>query len=245
MAIDLNDKTSNGNNLTNSGAAEYTADTPFAASTIAVDFEASESDYMSAGTSATLQPTDSFVIEFNIKPESTPASYANVVQSYSENTNHAGIIIGQLSTNKIQFISGRNTGNVEGSDFKNLTSTGTVPVGSWSHVACKWDNVEMEIVINGVSDSTVEWPNTPGYAATSYFRIGIRNVNGTQDFPFDGPIDDVRVWGTTRTNTEIANNRAVELIGNEVGLNAYWPFEALTPAATGGYMTTNTGYWGA
>lgn len=74
MAIDLNDKTANGNNLTNNSGAEITASLPFAASTIAVDLESSTPAYMTAADSASLSLTGDLSLETWVKFESTPAS---------------------------------------------------------------------------------------------------------------------------------------------------------------------------
>jgi hypothetical protein len=39
---------------------------------------------------------------------------------------------------------------------------------------------------------------------------------------FAGLIDDIRIWNTVRTQSEIANNKESELRGTESGLLAYW-----------------------
>jgi len=242
MALDLNDKTSNGNNLTNSGATEATTNLPFAQSTSAAIFTASGSNFMSAVDAASLKPSANFTIEFWVKPASTPASYANIFQSYSENTNQAGIIVGLLSSNKIQFISGRNTGNVEGTDFKNLTSVNTITNdnSTWTHIACVYDSTNMYIYFNGTLDTSVAWANNPGYAATNYVRIGCRNITGTNDFFWDGVIDDVRLWNTDRTQTQISNNKDIELTGSETNLQAYWPYESTLGTTTSTSTSSST-----
>lgn len=45
---------------------------------------------------------------------------------------------------------------------------------------------------------------------------------GTSDF-LDAKIDDFRIWNVARSESEIANNKDVELTGRESGLIAYWP----------------------
>ena len=55
---------------------------------------------------------------------------------------------------------------------------------------------------------------------------------------FKGKIDEVRIWNTTRTQTEISNNMQGELTGNEAGLIAYYKMtdafgETLTDNAAG------------
>jgi hypothetical protein len=42
---------------------------------------------------------------------------------------------------------------------------------------------------------------------------------------FNGTMEDIRIWETTRSSTEILNNYQVCLIGNETGLLANWRFD--------------------
>ncbi|EDN70577.1 conserved hypothetical protein [Beggiatoa sp. PS] len=44
---------------------------------------------------------------------------------------------------------------------------------------------------------------------------------------FEGQIDEVRIWNTARTQAEIQANMNITLQGNESGLVAYYPFDAL------------------
>ena len=43
-------------------------------------------------------------------------------------------------------------------------------------------------------------------------------------FPFDGDIDEVRIWNVARTSTEIQSNMNNELLGSETGLIGYFNF---------------------
>ena len=47
---------------------------------------------------------------------------------------------------------------------------------------------------------------------------------GAADY-FNGTIDEVRVWGSARSQVQIQTNRFIRLTGNESGLNAYWQFD--------------------
>src|SRR3990167_8668790 len=75
MALDLNDKTANGNTLTNNGGVtEVTANLPFAQSTSAADLEASSSQSFSAADSASLSITGDLTFEIWANPESLPGA---------------------------------------------------------------------------------------------------------------------------------------------------------------------------
>ncbi|MGV2388023.1 MAG UNVERIFIED_CONTAM: hypothetical protein LVR29_05990 [Microcystis novacekii LVE1205-3] len=59
-------------------------------------------------------------------------------------------------------------------------------------------------------------------------RIGniLNSTHGNKGV-FDGIIDDVRIWNTARTQSEIQANFNRELTGNESGLVGYWNFNSI------------------
>lgn len=50
-----------------------------------------------------------------------------------------------------------------------------------------------------------------------------RSGAGGADSQWKGRYDDLRIWSDIRSQSEIETTAFVELIGNEPGLNAYWP----------------------
>jgi hypothetical protein len=68
--------------------------------------------------------------------------------------------------------------------------------------------------------------------------------------PFDGGIDEVRIWNIGRSAIEIQNNMNIELEGNEYGLVSYYNFNQGTPCANNisvytlidGTFSNNTGF---
>jgi hypothetical protein len=87
--------------------------------------------------------------------------------------------------------SGKNTGTVNGTDFKTITSTGTVNDGSWHFVVLTWDGSKLHCYIDGSEDgSGVTWANAPAYQATNYVRIACTDNSGTEAGFFNGSIDD-------------------------------------------------------
>src|SRR4051794_4351304 len=90
MALDLNDKTSNGNNLTNNGAAEYTADLPFVQSSKAAELTSSESDYLSAPDSASLSIIGDVALESWVKLKSLPVT-SNLMTFISKHDEEGGV----------------------------------------------------------------------------------------------------------------------------------------------------------
>ena len=72
MALDLNDKTSNGNNLTNSGATEETTSLPFAQSTSAAILATTQ--YLTANDSVSLSITGTMTVEFWVMVTTAPGT---------------------------------------------------------------------------------------------------------------------------------------------------------------------------
>ncbi|MFV8570620.1 DUF4347 domain-containing protein, partial [Marinobacter sp. SBS5] len=104
-----------------------------------------------------------------------------------------------------------------------------VEPGEWAHIAVTYDGISGEIItyVNGVQvgDAFSRPPGEIGdvYATFDELRIGGRE-NAT-DQRFSGLIDEVRIWDTTRTETEIQQNMDGLLVGDEAGLVGNWRFD--------------------
>ena len=78
------------------------------------------------------------------------------------------------------------------------------------------------------------------------FNIGSGDPDDNTTFTatnfFDGLVDDVRVWNTARTITQMDDNDELELVGNEAGLIAYYRLNgAVTDLTANAYNLTATG----
>jgi len=102
---------------------------------------------------------------------------------------------------------------------------GTFPFdGMWHHLACVRSGPgagQGKIYIDGV-DQTNPNVNTPGAAVTLSgnltFGVGLSNLF------FIGAMDDLRIWNVERSQTQINNNKDIQLTGSEPGLIGYWQF---------------------
>lgn len=236
MALDLNDKSGNGNTLTNSGCAEVTTGLPFSASKEAVDIESSESDYLYAADSDSLRFSGNFTLECWAKIESFPDGTVIARTLF-----YKGDTDDQPGWGWYLYYSGGNIYFVLLLDaltayvYLTYNITSIVSIGTWYHFAVSVDvsqaNASKTVFYkdgsqlgNGsvlMESGTVN--STP--TATQPLYIGRRPSN---QYYYDGMLDEIRIWNDVRTSTEINNNYNIHLSGNESGLVAYYPFESLT-----------------
>lgn len=110
---------------------------------------------------------------------------------------------------------------VPGVDTTNFIQ-GSVSFGSWSHVACVYDQSDRIIYVDG-SEAGRE---TIGSGTVDLGSITVGGTSGGRAIP--GDITDVRIWDVARTQSEIDNNKDSRLNGDESGLIGYWPLDDTT-----------------
>lgn len=104
---------------------------------------------------------------------------------------------------------------------KNLTSTAVVTTGVWYHVAisAKNNNV-MKITANGVETISTFSIGT-SWTGLTHFRFG---GNAVALGPFNGELDEVRIWNRQLCVDEIINNKAGEITTTAPGLVTNYHF---------------------
>ena len=103
-----------------------------------------------------------------------------------------------------------------------ITTNSHVTAGVWTHVAVVFDSSQdANFYVNGALVQTVAGSVNASATISEQITIGSIN-NGTESF--NGQIDDVRIWNTARSATEITNNYDRQLNGDETGLVGYWNF---------------------
>ena len=108
-----------------------------------------------------------------------------------------------------------------GWDTSNRTETASsmLKTGTWSHVAIVVDNKKTTIYINGVVQGGGEsktYSGIGGFGDLAFASSG----NGAQDAVYD----EIRIWNTARTRTEINGNKNITFTGSVMpqGLIAYF-----------------------
>ncbi len=97
--------------------------------------------------------------------------------------------------------------------------------GSWHHVALVYNGSERIYYIDGIMVATI--PTTGSLVTNSAYAYGLTiGANWTGGGQYTNTaFEDVRIWETARTQTEINANVVSNLTGNEPGLLAYYRFD--------------------
>ena len=142
-----------------------------------------------------------------------------------------------VSTNgSVVFRVGNGTSFLSASTANNIISN-----AGWFHIACVYDpagtgslkiyvNKQLRAALNTVSSNLV------ANAAGSLFRMGNR---ADLAMPLRGNLDEIRIWNTVRTATEIANNSGIVIPSNSAGLVGYYKYDEGGGSTTRNSVTNN------
>ncbi|MDD4747472.1 MAG: BACON domain-containing carbohydrate-binding protein, partial [Salinivirgaceae bacterium] len=125
-----------------------------------------------------------------------------------------------------------------GSNWKDLSANRTVSAGQWLHLAASYDDAtkKMTIYLNGSLCYSLILPSAsifyPGGEAMYFGR------RSSGDLFFNGAVDEVRLWSTVRTHTEIVQSLNATFAGNESGLERYYKFNQGTADADNSSVTS-------
>lgn len=115
-----------------------------------------------------------------------------------------------------------------------VTLNYAVPTGVWTHLAFVSNGTSTEVYVGTTDIGTL--PEAFGSGSNVNLTVGYsKNSSSSDNEYFDGAIDEVRVWSSQLTLTDITTNLNNTLRGNESGLIALYSFDE---GLTGG---TNTG----
>ena len=103
--------------------------------------------------------------------------------------------------------------------------TTTLVKDKWYHAAIVYDGSTMSLYLNGQPEF-LNSSITP-QSATGNLILGTNDIG---DNPFDGEMDELRIWDDERTIDEITKNIHATLKGDETGLLAYYKFDQTAEA---------------
>lgn len=185
----------------------------------ALQFDGS-GDHVNLGNDVNLQPTDAVTIEAWINPISTNSNWPMVLGKWSGGGSAETYY---LSIRNLHLF-GEITTTVSGNVFFE-TSADFVELNQWQHVALTFDSGARELrlyhngqlaqTFGGITGSLV----TTGDGPTTIGTL----MRNTLAHPFQGQIDEVRLWDVARSEADIRADMNRSLAGNEAGLIGYWP----------------------
>ncbi|MFZ1719720.1 MAG: LamG domain-containing protein [Candidatus Moraniibacteriota bacterium] len=169
----------------------------------ALDFDGTD-DYTTTPDSSTLDITDStnFTLTgwFNRDTFTTDDTIIGKSNGQASSDTGYNAYIDD-STDKLTIV-----GN-DGTDQYKMESVSTFTATDWHHFALVWDDsssANTKLYIDGVSEAattTGTFANVNSLANALTFRIGAESDNGN---PFDGKIDEVRIYNRALSATEVA-----------------------------------------
>ena len=117
------------------------------------------------------------------------------------------------------------------------TATGILEFDRWYHIAAVNNNGIRTIYVNGVEHALSGIPVSVG-ANTDKLTLGVDYLPSPRYFK--GAMDEVRIWNTARTRTQIRADMRTLLNTPSPGLAAYYRFETGTPGGNNAGLTTVT-----
>ena len=201
------------------------------ANTHSIGYVAASNQYLSRAshTNYDLTPTNDRTYESWVKINTLITNGGIFTRWGNEGGSNKNLLVRLTATGQIQAYigSGSSTG-------VSVTSTGNINDAAWNHVAITWSGSsddKIRIYINGTLDGTSA-AGTPGAATSSLIIGGASGLSGVANTV---EMDDVRIWDTQRTATQINDNKSLELAGTETGLLDYWKLNNdLTNSDSGG-----------
>ncbi len=176
----------------------------------AMSFDGND-DYISTPHSSVLNTTN-LSVEAWVKADPTQLDYATIIDKGSDTINGNGWAL-QLNGS---------TGNIRFWNNNAVTvSSSSIKDNNWHHIAATFDGTNYKLYIDGSLENTVPSTTAP---INNDSNLVIANLN-SGNANFKGLIDEVRIWNTARTQTQIQSNRNKDLVGNESGLVTYYNME--------------------
>ncbi len=185
--------------------------------------------YISTPITASLQFSTDFTLECWVMAPAFNGQEIHLIESYFGSG--GGYVLRLSQTNRVK-------GYVMGASQPSTLGTTTLTSGVWNHVAVTYNtaNGQLKVYVNGVLDGTTT-PNIAIGTINSPVKIGARGDDS--DVNNLAYMDEVRLWNTTRTEAELANNMNTCLVGNESGLVLYYDFENESGFTTATDKTAN------
>lgn len=203
------------------------AQSNFTGSGISLKFNGDDANYVDAGDNFNSLDYP-FTVEAWVNADNYSSPYSTIFTLDNPLTTYYGFWFRLNSSGGLILEMGSGSGSGSTSR-EGLQTTAAVPLHQWVHVAAVCNSTtDIHFYFNGVEKSSV---STGGSASipslthsSDHARIG--NMKTPFDIhPFDGQIDEVRLWDVALSQTDIRDNMCRKLSGSETGLVGYWKMD--------------------
>ncbi len=117
-------------------------------------------------------------------------------------------------------------------ELQSYSATNVITDTAWHHVAVSVNGTNATFYVDGVAYSgsgtvgtlSVDSSIDGGYSLAGVAPQGVFAADDATQYPLRGTMDELRIWTTARTQTEIRNNLNLIMLGNETGLYSYYQF---------------------
>ena len=158
----------------------------------------------------------------------------SIVEKYGCNAGEGGYVLRVTAADKLMFGTRDDCNN-----GTSVTGSLSIPANVWTHVAGHWDGTAMRVFVNGVQDGAAVFSARNPKDGPTAMKIGERGNGGS---PFNGLIDEVRLWSTTRSAAQINANKSVCIPVPTPNLRGYWKLDqAAGTTAADSSGNANTG----
>lgn len=190
--------------------------------TKSLELNSGSSEYATANDSVSLSITGNLTMEGWVYLLSSPGSGTQYTfgSKYVSTGNQRGYSFwyyNNAGTPQFGF-----TNSSTGANAAAATLNYTLSATTWTHVACVYtaSTGGVEFFVNGASVGTGSGAFTSIYDNTAVFQLGRENTG----FYMNGYMNLWRVWNTTRTGTQI-NNEKCNVLGSTTNLSAEWTLD--------------------
>lgn len=112
---------------------------------------------------------------------------------------------------------------VNGGGINTVASIDTVKTNQWTHVAVTYNGSSLRLYVNGVLNATNTASGVPWNSPEKLY-FGFDPGCGGR-IPFNGKLDEVRIWNKTRSASEISGTYKDVIDPATSSLKAYWRFD--------------------
>jgi len=179
--------------------------------------------YVSCPASPSLNITDSLTIEAWIYPTGWGESYDNG-KIVDKNSISLYLLASHPYYNNQTLV--LKLVHADGTTSRSIAPENSISLNEWQHIAVTYDaDSTVKMYVNGIEQEASQRTQPFGSITGNSEDDLIIGNSPDLKVTFDGIIDEVRVWETTRTVEEIPEDMNNYLNGNEFGLVGYWKMD--------------------